>query len=132
MVTLIGIALALVVSCLLIKLLLSLDGQTKKEYSHWEAPSLAATPSPAPPLVLKTPWLSSLPERFIVLDLETTGFDHVRNEIIEIAAIRVNRDSTDHETFQALIRPQKRILKLITKITGITMGAYRMKAHIAL
>lgn len=64
--------------------------------------------------------LSILPERFVVFDLETTGLKPDTHEIIEIGAIRVNRDSEHHETFQALVRPSKKIPKKITEITGIT------------
>lgn len=64
--------------------------------------------------------LSALPERFIIFDLETTGLDPAKHEIIEIGAIRVNRDSEDHETFQALVKPKKRITKRITDLTGIS------------
>ena len=64
--------------------------------------------------------LSILPERFVVFDLETTGLNPDTHEIIEIGAIRVNRDSGNHDTFQALIRPSKKIPKKITEITGIT------------
>ena len=61
-----------------------------------------------------------LPERFVVFDLETTGLDPNKHEIIEIGAIRVDRDAEDHQTFQALVRPSKRVPKKITEITGIT------------
>jgi DNA polymerase III subunit epsilon len=64
--------------------------------------------------------LSVLPERFVVFDLETTGLDPEIHEIIEIGAIRVNRDSDNHDSFQALIRPRKNIPKKVTEITGIT------------
>lgn len=64
--------------------------------------------------------VSMVPERFVVFDLETTGLDAGRHEIIEIGAIRVNRDSDMHETFQALVKPSKRVPKRITEITGIT------------
>jgi DNA polymerase III subunit epsilon len=63
---------------------------------------------------------SILPERFVVFDLETTGLHPDKHEIIEIGAIRVNRDSDNHKTFQALVTPKKRITKRITAITGIT------------
>lgn len=63
---------------------------------------------------------SSVPQRFIVFDLETTGLDPTRHEIIEIGAIRVNRDSDVHDTFQALVKPMKRIPKKITQINGIS------------
>jgi DNA polymerase III epsilon subunit family exonuclease len=64
--------------------------------------------------------LSILPERFVVFDLETTGLKPDTHEIIEIGAIRVNRDSDNHETFQALLKPTKKIPAKITEITGIT------------
>jgi DNA polymerase-3 subunit epsilon len=64
--------------------------------------------------------LAHLPERFVVFDLETTGLTAGRNEIIEIGAIRVNRDSTQHETYQSLVKPTKKVPKKITDLTGIT------------
>lgn len=66
--------------------------------------------------------LEVLPERFVVFDLETTGLDVKKNEIIEIGAIRVNRDSTVHDTFQALVKPANRIPKKIEGFTGITQA----------
>ncbi len=42
------------------------------------------------------------------------------HEIIEIGAIKVNRDSINHTAFQALIKPNKNIPKKITQLTGIT------------
>jgi DNA polymerase-3 subunit epsilon len=64
--------------------------------------------------------VSMLPERFVVFDLETTGLRSELHEVIEIGAIRVNRDAQDHQTFQTLVRPRKRVPKKITEITGIT------------
>ena len=64
--------------------------------------------------------LAMLPERFIVLDLETTGLRLAQHEIIEIGAIRVNRDSTNHETFQTLVMLAKPLSKEIVQLTGIT------------
>jgi DNA polymerase III subunit epsilon len=64
--------------------------------------------------------LSVLPECFVVYDLETTGLEASRHEIIEIGAILVNRDSNDHVTFQTLVRPRRPIPKKIRQITGIT------------
>ena len=63
--------------------------------------------------------LSALPERFVVFDFETTGLDCTKHEILEIGAIRVNRDSDNHDTFQCLVIPKKRIGAKITEITGI-------------
>ena len=64
--------------------------------------------------------IAHLPERFVVFDLETTGLDPVKHEIIEIGAIRVNRDSINHDTFQAFIKPAKKVPKKITELTGIS------------
>lgn len=62
----------------------------------------------------------ALPEEFIVFDLETTGLSPHDCEIIEIGAIKVNRDSGEHITFQALVKPSIPIPSKITHITGIT------------
>jgi DNA polymerase III epsilon subunit family exonuclease len=64
--------------------------------------------------------LSILPEQFVVVDLETTGLDSEKHEIIEIGAVRVNRDSDVHDTFQVLVKPKRKISKKITEITSIT------------
>jgi len=66
------------------------------------------------------PNLSMLPKQFVVLDIETTGLDSSKHEIIEIGAIKVTRDSLNHPTFQTLIKPTQKIPKKITQITGIT------------
>lgn len=65
------------------------------------------------------PDLSMLPERFIVFDLETTGLRADFHEIIEIGAIRVNRDSDLHDTFSTLIIPTGRVSSKITSLTGL-------------
>lgn len=66
--------------------------------------------------------LAPLPEQFVVFDLETTGLDPNKHEIIEIGAIRVNRDSSEHDTFQQLVKPSGRVPKKITQLTGITQA----------
>ena len=63
---------------------------------------------------------SAVPPKFVVFDLETTGLDPTRHEIIEIGAIRVNRDSNVHDTLQCLVKPMKPVPKRITRLTGIT------------
>ncbi len=86
--------------------------------------SLGAKPSSGQVRPIQAPRepvnLKLLPPKFIVLDLETTGLDPVRNEIIEIGAIRVNRDSDVHDTFRTLVKPTRRIPKRITQINGIS------------
>jgi DNA polymerase III epsilon subunit family exonuclease len=61
-----------------------------------------------------------LTEQFVVFDLETTGLDPARHEIIEIGAIKVTPNATKHEGFQSLIKPKKKIPSKITEINGIT------------
>lgn len=63
---------------------------------------------------------SHLPEQFVVLDLETTGLDADKHEIIEIAAIKYTRGEKSQQTFQCLIKPSKHLPKKIVEITGIT------------
>jgi len=62
----------------------------------------------------------SLPDSFVIFDLETTGLDASQHEIIEIAAIRFKKGRTTHETLQGLVKPRKAIPRKITEITGIT------------
>ena len=58
---------------------------------------------------------------FVVFDIETTGLSPHDDEIIEIGAVRVdNINSSNHKTFQILIKPSRKISSRITKITGIT------------
>jgi DNA polymerase III subunit epsilon len=64
--------------------------------------------------------IAHLPEQFVIFDLETTGLDATKHEIIEIGAIRVNRDSSRHDTFQALVKPTRKLPKKIVELTGIT------------
>jgi DNA polymerase III subunit epsilon len=61
-----------------------------------------------------------MPESFVVFDLETTGLDPSRHEIIEVAAVRYRKGSASHDTYQNLVKPAKKVPKKITDITGIT------------
>tara|TARA_R110001592_G_scaffold248105_2_gene510232 strand:+ start:356 stop:964 length:609 start_codon:yes stop_codon:yes gene_type:complete len=66
--------------------------------------------------------LKHLPEQFVVFDLETTGLSPEKNEIIEFGAIRVHRDSVNHDTFQQLVKPSRKVPKKITELTGINQA----------
>jgi DNA polymerase III subunit epsilon len=63
-----------------------------------------------------------LPDTFVVLDLETTGLDASRHEIIEVAAIRYRKGITAHDTYQSLIKPTRKVPSKITELTGITQA----------
>ena len=56
---------------------------------------------------------------YAILDLETTGLDAQRNEIIEIAIV-IMQDGTVVSEFESLVRPKNPISEEITAITGIT------------
>jgi DNA polymerase III epsilon subunit family exonuclease len=77
-------------------------------------------PKKEPRKTHEKPNLQVLPKQFAVFDLETTGLNPSKHEIIEIGAVKVNRDSNKHITFQSLVKPSKKIPKKITEITGIT------------
>lgn len=63
---------------------------------------------------------SHLPQQFVVFDLETTGLNADKNEIIEIAAIKFTRGHKSQQTFQGLIKSSKSLPKKIIELTGIT------------
>ena len=56
---------------------------------------------------------------YVVVDLETTGLDIQRDEIIEIAAVKVKRGLVV-DTFQTLVRCDKAIPAEVSSLTGIT------------
>ena len=57
---------------------------------------------------------------YVVFDLETTGLSPFRDEIIEIGAVRVDKDGKIIETFNTLVKPTKPITKFIEDLTGIS------------
>ncbi|MGN0859080.1 MAG: PolC-type DNA polymerase III, partial [Stenotrophomonas sp.] len=46
--------------------------------------------------------------------------DPSKHQIIEIGAIRVNRDSNQHDTYQNLVFAKRKLPKKIVELTGIT------------
>lgn len=63
--------------------------------------------------------LLDFPKSYIVIDIETTGLDPSRDNIIEIAAIKIyNGEISD--TFSSLINPGVQVDSFITELTGIT------------
>lgn len=58
-------------------------------------------------------------ESYVVVDIETTGLNPAQNEIIEIAAMKVDENG-EISSFQTLIHPNQPISSFITNLTGIT------------
>ncbi|GAB4332154.1 MAG: helicase C-terminal domain-containing protein [Calditrichia bacterium] len=56
---------------------------------------------------------------YVAIDIETTGLDYLKDEIIEVAAVRFT-DGQAGERFETLIRPHIPIPENIVGITGIT------------
>ena len=56
--------------------------------------------------------------RYVALDIETTGLDPAQEQILELAAVRVENGEII-ERFSQLIRPTKPISAFITQLTGI-------------
>ena len=60
----------------------------------------------------------TLEDAFVVFDIETTGFSPVKNKIIEIGAVKIEKgEITDH--FSVFVNPKVPIPYEITKLTGI-------------
>ena len=58
---------------------------------------------------------------FVVFDLETTGLEPTKDEIIEIGACKILQGKIV-ETFSTFVKPAKSIPKEITNLTGIDNG----------
>lgn len=63
--------------------------------------------------------LSEYAGNYVVFDLETTGFSPVKDEIIEISALRV-RDGVVKEEFSMLVNPNMPIPWAASRVNGIT------------
>ena len=61
----------------------------------------------------------NIPQDYTVIDLETTGTNPTKNEIIEIACLKY-RNGEQVEAIQQLVRPRRRISYFIQNFTGIT------------
>lgn len=61
----------------------------------------------------------AFPNRYVVIDIETTGLDSKNNNIIEIAALRYE-NGKKMSSFQQLICPNEHISSFITNLTGIS------------
>lgn len=55
---------------------------------------------------------------FVVVDLETTGLDPMRDEIVEIGAVKI-KNSEIVEEYHTLIKPTKSMSRMSERLTGI-------------
>lgn len=60
-----------------------------------------------------------LPEKYIALDVETTGLSSERHKIIEIGAIKVNENQIE-ASFHMFVKPKKKIPQDIANLTGLS------------
>ena len=58
-------------------------------------------------------------DNYVVFDLETTGISAVKDDIIEISALKV-KNHEQVETFSRLVNPRRPIPAGATKVNGIT------------
>lgn len=66
---------------------------------------------------------------YVVIDIETTGYDTKTDKIIELAALRI-RDNRITDTFESLINPDIKIDKFISNLTGITNDMLKSAPHL--
>lgn len=68
--------------------------------------------------------IDAMPTSYIVLDLETTGTNHYKDEIIEIGAIKYN-NGKEVERLSLLIKTEMEIPDKVVELTGITSELLR-------
>ena len=68
---------------------------------------------------LKGNSIIEFPVNYVVIDIETTGYDPFYDEIIEVAAIRY-KENKQADRFVSLVKPEFLIDEFIIKKTGIT------------
>lgn len=63
--------------------------------------------------------LIDFPDNFVVVDIETTGFNPNIDSIIQLGAIKIYKNNII-DTFNSLVNPEKEVKEKVLKITGIT------------
>lgn len=72
------------------------------------------------PVIVRPPRGVPMAEaEFVVLDIETTGFSPIGDDIIEVGAVRFKNGQLG-ETFQRFVKPSKPIPEEVQKLTNIT------------
>jgi ATP-dependent DNA helicase DinG len=65
-----------------------------------------------------------MPRIYVALDIEATGMDPERDEIIEVAAIKF-REEEVLERFETLVQPRRPVPLAVASLTGLTMRDLR-------
>ena len=65
-----------------------------------------------------------MPRIYVALDIEATGMDPERDEIIEVAALKF-RDEEVLERFETLVQPRRPLPLAVSSLTGLTMRDLR-------
>lgn len=63
--------------------------------------------------------LQEFPSNYTIVDIETTGLSPMKNEIIELSAVKVRNDVVV-DKFSSLVKPKGTINSFITGLTGIS------------
>jgi DNA polymerase-3 subunit alpha (Gram-positive type) len=62
---------------------------------------------------------------FVIFDIETTGFNPLKEDLLEIGAVKY-QNGAKIEEFSSLVRPGKAISEEIQKLTGMDMNYIRV------
>ncbi|MCG0238010.1 MAG: PolC-type DNA polymerase III [Firmicutes bacterium] len=74
----------------------------------------------ATPVILRAPQGLSLRDaEWVVVDIETTGFNAIADDIIELGAVKL-RGGEIVDRFQSFVRPTKALSREVQELTGIT------------
>lgn len=69
--------------------------------------------------ITETKPIDEYPSDYIVIDIETTGFNNNKDEIIEFGAVKVCSGKITTQ-FEVLVKPSKPLMQGIIELTGIT------------
>ncbi|MBN1114398.1 MAG: 3'-5' exonuclease, partial [Oligoflexia bacterium] len=61
--------------------------------------------------------MEAVVDQYVILDIETTGLDPQKNRIIEVGAIRIDRDLNIISRYHSLVNPRQHIPYEITVLT---------------
>ena len=68
--------------------------------------------------------MTSMPQKFVIFDLETTGLDPHEDRIIEMGAIKVDKqkllETLDTMSWQCFVKQSEPLSGFIKNLTGIT------------